>query len=300
VLPLLVLVGALLVLRSAAAWRIERRTARRLPRGPLGVVVGAEPLDLTNDGARHATLLVHGFGDTPQSLAELARRLHAHGSDVRVPLLPGHGRTLEAFARSRAEDWLGAARVELRALRARYDQVTVVGLSMGGAIATILAAEDPEVAALVLLAPYLELPRELRGLVRFDRLVGACVPYLTGGSDRSIHDPAERAKNLAYRVTTARLVRELGGLADRARAALPRVTAPTLIVQSREDNRLAPGVAERALESLGAREKALVWVEGCGHIVTVDYGRERVFQAVAEWLARAVGTSTAPAPAPSE
>jgi esterase/lipase len=35
---------------------------------------------------------------------------------------------------------------------------------------------------------------------------------------------------------------------------------------------------------LGAREKRLVWTEGAGHIITVDYGRERVFTEVEKWL----------------
>ena len=44
------------------------------------------------------------------------------------------------------------------------------------------------------------------------------------------------------------------------------------------------GVAEFALKELGAREKQLIWTEGAGHIITVDYGRERVFTEVEQWL----------------
>jgi esterase/lipase len=118
-----------------------------------------------------------------------------------------------------------------------------------------------------------------------DALAGALAPYLVTRSELSIRNPAERAKALGYGVTTPRLVRELLGVADRARAALPRVTAPTLYIQSREDNRLDRTVAERSFAALGARVKRLEWVEGCGHIITVDYGRERVVELVAEWLA---------------
>jgi esterase/lipase len=62
------------------------------------------------------------------------------------------------------------------------------------------------------------------------------------------------------------------------------VQAPTLIIQSREDPRIAPDVAEFALKSLGACEKQLVWTEGAGHIITVDFGRERVFSETETWL----------------
>jgi carboxylesterase len=62
------------------------------------------------------------------------------------------------------------------------------------------------------------------------------------------------------------------------------VRAPTLIIQSREDPRCPPEVAEFALNALGSAEKTLVWTEGAGHIITVDYGRERVFSEVERWL----------------
>jgi esterase/lipase len=55
-------------------------------------------------------------------------------------------------------------------------------------------------------------------------------------------------------------------------------------VQSREDPRISPAVAEFALNELGAKEKKIVWTEGAGHIITVDYGRERVFSEVEKWL----------------
>ncbi|HMI48292.1 MAG TPA: alpha/beta hydrolase, partial [Gemmatimonadaceae bacterium] len=107
---------------------------------------------------------------------------------------------------------------------------------------------------------------------------------INGRSPRSIRDPIEREKNLAYGAVTARALFELSKVMTRARKALPRVTAPTLIVQSREDPRVAPEVAESAVKEIGAKEKKLVFTEGAGHIITVDYGRERVFSEVEKWL----------------
>jgi len=71
---------------------------------------------------------------------------------------------------------------------------------------------------------------------------------------------------------------------QRAVAALPSVTAPTLMIQSREDNRIDAEAAEQAFRQLGAREKRLEWITGAAHIVTVDYGRERVIDLLASWM----------------
>src|SRR5688500_7618916 len=81
--------AAATALHVAHRRRVERRVLRRLPLGDDGVVRGAGALTLGGDPGR-AVLVLHGFGDTPQSVAELAHALHADGWTVRVPLLPGH------------------------------------------------------------------------------------------------------------------------------------------------------------------------------------------------------------------
>jgi carboxylesterase len=277
--------------RIAAAMRHERAVAARLKPNADGIVPGAAPIDLPGDGP-HAVLLLHGFGDTPQTVGYLATHLNARGWTVRAPLLPGHGRTLRAFRASRAEEWLAAARAELAAMRARHGRVSIAGLSMGGAIATVLAAEVGDVPALALIAPYLSMPRRVQRIARLHPLVWAATPYVRGGGERSIHDPAEQPKNLAYGLTTPRLLFELLRMVQMARTAAPRVAAPTLVIQSREDHRIPPEACQQTFGLLGAREKRLLWVEGCGHLITVDYERERVFSAVTEWL----GAHAPPAP----
>jgi len=244
---------------------------------------GAEMIDMQEEGS-HGVLLLHGFGDTPQTLSLLARRLHKAGYGVLVPLLPGHGRTMDAFTRSRADEWIDAARSSLLEMRARNNTVSVVGLSMGGALAVLLAAEVGDISALILIAPYLGMPRLLRLAAATHWLWGGLAGELNGRNPRSIHDPIEREKNLAYGAVTGRALFELSKVMTRARKSLPGVTAPTLIVQSREDPRVSPDVATFALEELGAKEKKLIWTEGAGHIITVDYGRERVFSEVEKWL----------------
>ena len=276
--------GAMLVWRVASARRVERATAARLRTGADGIVPGAGPIDLRAEHAREGVLLLHGFGDTPQTLGYLAGELHSRGYGVLAPLLPGHGRTLQAFARSRGDEWIAAAREAHGELTRRHDRVAIVGLSMGGALAATVAAREKELRALVLLAPYLDAPTAVRRLAAARHLVGATTSYVAASDERSILDPAERARSLGYRTATPRLLYELVGIADRGRAALGLVTAPTLIIQSRQDGRVAPAVAERALQALGSSVKQLEWLDGCGHVITVDYQRDRVAQLVSDWL----------------
>jgi carboxylesterase len=284
IVVLIVVVAALWVWGIWLKRMYHRRVGNRFPVGTFGIIPGAEPLTLTAPGAAMGVVVLHGFGDTPQTVAELARKLRESGFDVSAPLLPGHGRTLEEFASSNGSEWLASAREAHAAMRVRHTKVALVGLSMGGALAATLAADDPSLAALVLLAPYIDAPPLLRVLVRAAPAIGVVMPYVGGAGTQSIHDPAARAEALAYGATTPQLVRELVRAADVARAALPRVSAPTLYMQSKEDNRITESVARSAFAMLGAHTKKLEMLEGCGHVLTVDYCREKVATMVIAWL----------------
>jgi carboxylesterase len=300
--------------RARHARRVEARLASRLPLGADGVVRGAGPIALGGpgrapggaDGPGPAALVVHGFGDTPQSVAELCAHLHAAGWTVRAPLLPGHGRTARAFAAARSGEWLDAARDAYRALRHRPGApaggapVALVGQSMGAALAAVLAAEaaraGERVPALVLLAPYLAAPASVRWGARLAPLLALAVEYLSSdGGPRSIHDAEARAAALGYGVVTPHLVRELARVVDLARRALPHVDAPTLAVLSRLDHRVAPADGAAAFARVGAGVEArgggpvvkeLVWLEASGHVVAADRERARVFALAEAWLAR--------------
>ncbi len=280
------------VLVALLAWRtvwnahVERSVGARLPMGPPPdrIVRGAESIDLEPASPVGAVLLLHGFGDSPQSLVSLAHALHERGFIVSVPLLPGHGRTLRDFHASSGSEWLAEARRALEELRARDERVGIAGLSMGGALAALLAADSNCVRALVLLAPYLDPPRSVRTMAALAPFAGWLLPYMRGGDPRSIYDPVAHAAAVAYRAVSPRAIAQLVRLTDRARSRLPAIRVPTLYIQSREDYRISVAAAERSFEALGAAEKRMEWLTGCGHVITADYCKERVAELVTSWM----------------
>ena len=248
-------------------------------------IPGAEDINL-QEGNSNGILLLHGFGDTPQTLRLLANELHASGYDVVAPLLPGHGRNVESFMRSRRTDWLACARVEFARMRASHESVALAGLSMGGALAAILASETPDTPSLVLMAPYLDMTPKVKIAAATQWLWSSAAGARKSMSATSILDPNERAKSLGYGgVYSGRLLYELWRLGSQARRALGTIKSPTLLIQSRTDPRVASAVAESAYDAIGAEEKKMVWIEGAGHVITVDYGRAKVFEEVKTWIA---------------
>ena len=288
-------VGALILARNIPRRRLERAVAARLgPPGADGVIPGAGPIAL--DGGDRIALLLHGFGDTPESLEGLAQALHVRGWTVRVPLLAGHGRTLHEFARSGRAAWEADARAAYDAAVRTGKPVAIVGQSMGAALAVQLAATHPELSALVLLAPLLSLTPTMQRAASWWRLLAVVRPLVDGADERSIHESRARRESLGYGAVPVRLAPELAELVRAAQASLGAVRAPTLIIQSREDNRVTSAGTEAAAGAIGASEVELVWRTGAGHVLSVDTGREEVWALTAAWLERhpvAVRSATA-------
>jgi carboxylesterase len=288
--------AAAYVYRELRGRAVERAFEAKVQgrRNVQGVVAGAEGFTLKGNDDR-AIVLLHGYNDSPQAMRSPAEALHAEGWTVYVPLLPGHGRSLQAFAASTAEDWISAGRGAVREAMTRHARVAVGGLSMGGAIATIVAAEQSEVLAAVLFAPFLVHSRRLGVYAAVWPLMSLFTRYLTGGNPvRSLRDPNARAAIIAYGCSTPRLMHEIQMVVRAARAALPAVRQPVWIAQSSDDYRIPATEAQAAFDLLGSPDKHLHWTTGNGHVITMDYGHEELSAEAVRWIASRVPASRVP------
>ena len=90
-------------------------------------------------GGRKAVLGLHGFAGYPGELSLPSAVLHKAGYTVFVPRIPGHGTNGEDFNTTTHHDWIRRAVDAYEDLKAVYDQVYVMGHSMGGILALLLA-----------------------------------------------------------------------------------------------------------------------------------------------------------------
>ena len=284
------LVVAAAVVAAAASRRWSRRRAadaieraRSRATDAAGVVVGAGSIHLQAPTDR-GVLLLHGFNDTPQSVAPVAHALHARGWTVSAPLLPGHGRADDELERTgRGADWIDYVRSEWESFRARVPRAVLCGQSMGGAIAVIIAVEAPP-RALVLLAPYLSMGRLPRLGAAVWRLGQLFVPVLVSDGRRAMRDEAARERSLGRGVFNPRLVAELKRVVNAARRALPSVRVPTLTVHSRGDYRIPSKSARHAFAELQTTDKTIVWRDDAGHVLAADRGHDELAAMIGAWL----------------
>ena len=101
------------------------------------------------DGA--PVVLLHGFGGNAQVWAKAQPHIAEHRATLAYDL-PGHGRSLNATGSDRTGKMAGAVTRDLA--RRGIHRVHLVGHSMGGAVATLMALHTPQlIASMTLLSP---------------------------------------------------------------------------------------------------------------------------------------------------
>jgi carboxylesterase len=196
------------------------------------------------------------------------------------PWMDGHAGSPEELARVSSEAWVEGARGQLHALRAEHDTVFVVGLSMGGLVGLLLAAEEPVAAAVCIGAPLAfrqPLPIVLP-LLRF------LVPFHRKKNGSDIRDPAARTRHPTMPVMPMASVQQLVRLQRRVRAALPRIRVPLLVAHGAHDATANPADAARIADAVGSADCRRLILEDSAHVVPVDHDGPRLAREVVDFL----------------
>ncbi len=253
---------------------------------------------------RTGVLLLHGLTGMPSEMRPLARHLAKRGYTVSTPLLPGHGAGHHELLATTWRDWIAGARRAYRELAARCDDVVVGGLSMGALLATMLAADEPAIAGIVLLSPTLRYDGSSIPWTRRLLPLAHLVPFagrLCYWSERppyGLRDPrlqrcvtraieaARRGEGTEYGLfrTYVGSIQQLNRMVREVRRRAVTVSCPALVVQSREDTITSGRNAEEMHALLGSAEKSIAWLSGCDHVVTLDLAKHELARAVTAFV----------------
>jgi carboxylesterase len=242
------------------------------------IIPGCEPWSAP--GGPHGVLVLHGFTGNPQSMRGLAEALHGAGFAVELPLLPGHGTSVDDMLDLGWADWSAAAETAYEALAERVDKVVVAGLSMGGSLTLWLAARYPEIAGIVCVNPVVDIGAEMVDGVH--QMLDGGVDRIPGiGSDVADPDVSEKA----YEATPLRPLLSLADAAAQAIDDLVKVTCPVLLMTSPQDHVVEPRNSDIVADRVSGPVER-VTLERSYHVATLDYDKGLVFERSIEFARR--------------
>lgn len=246
-------------------------------------------------GNETGCLVLHGFTGAPNEVRWLGQHLNQQGYTVYGPRLAGHGTTLEDLAYVTWHEWYYDVLAGYEMLRRQCDRVFVLGLSMGGALTMTLAAREAVDGIVVMSAPH-QIDDWRKPLIP---LLSIFVPTLPKDAPPPDEDPfyqrvleeqiargEEPIGHPSYHGWSLRGVKQVLALLKVMRNGLPEISAPALLVHSKNDDVVSIENLQLNYNAVGSANKEMLILENSLHVITEDVERETVFKAAADFVAK--------------
>lgn len=236
-------------------------------------------------GSKGQALLLHGFTGTPYEVRPLAEVFNEQGYAVWAPLLPGHGGDGAAINNTTLEQWHLAVMSTYQEMAGEGPQV-VAGVSMGGLLATLLAAQK-KLNALVLIAPAFELFPTGKAAISLS-FMGAhhLLPTLRKAEQGGdIVDKSAQIFNPNTPEIPIRGLQELEKVRQLALKALPKITVPVFLAHGEKDRTIPPQTSvDISLKLIHAPETVLHRFPCSGHVLPIDLEQQELQNALRHFL----------------
>lgn len=222
-------------------------------------------------------LIIHGYTGGPHEVKPLAEYLEEQTDwDIVVPTLPGHGKKLK-LENASYRQWLKAAEMSLKKLQSKYQEIYLIGFSMGGMIAAYLAAKY-NVSKLVLLAT-------AGKFLSFKQMTLDVGEVIKDGIRGNLH------KNNIY----LRYKRKLGKVPFKAnleflklvrytRGYLKNIKSPVLIAQGQQDGVVPVKAASYLDKEISSPQKKVVLFERSDHQICLGDDKDTLNSMVYDFL----------------
>lgn len=257
-----------------------------------------------NEGDGHAVLMLHGLSSSPLELRYLARFLNDEGFTTCVPVLNGY----TAGSKEQAmEHWLDAATREYDALAARYERVSICGLSIGAALSLSLVHRRPQAQAVALLS--LTLAYDGWAIPWYRFLLNWAYYSPLRSRYRYRESTPYGLRNDALRAKIARAMErddfsevgpstislpalhEASRLAASVRSQVRAIRNDCLIIHAIDDETSSPRNPRFVASSIGSTFLRTIWLDDSYHMITSDNEREIVARETALFLRESEITS---------
>lgn len=265
-------------MRFKVVWRRRKYKNVKFP-----VMKGAESYFVKGKDKKVAFLLLHGLSSTPDDFRFLKEYFEKKKIAMYAPLFRGHGTSVFDLANTGWRDWYSDCEHTYSKLkRLGYENIYVVGNSMGGNLAFMLAKDHPEIKGIISLGTPIyfkshNIVESLHPIYNFfvdfyrKSYPKDMLPLVSG----KIH----------YKYFPVNKMGDMLRIMAMTRIYLRKLRMPILIVQSSGDNYVSVASAKYIYKkSKKSRMKKLFWVDDSYHVVILDKHREKVFKEIESFI----------------
>jgi len=214
--------------------------------------------------------------------------------------LPGHGELPNKLYKRNLGEWLSEAEKAFHDIREKYDEIIIMGHSMGTVLGAELAVRYGGVNGMILFAPAFKIPDSRIRLLQYLKYIMPWFNPLRMKSLRELvterllefeptldlDDPEIHDKLPEMTKVPTGAIDEMRKVLDMGWKLWPLLAFPTIIFQGREDYAVRPDDTQQLFDQLAAVDKQLMILENSGHELMrpFDEGHTAVWRAVADFI----------------
>ena len=231
------------------------------------------------DGASNsACYIIHGYTGSTFEMHGLGKFLASNGFTAVGELLPGHGTSVKDCNSKSYRDWIDAVEKGYDQLAREFQEVFVIGFSMGCTLAFHLALTR-NVPGLVIMAPAMYKFKSRK--VYFSPIVCHFKEYEVKRFKTTSDDQLPK---FGYSVYPLKAGREVLKLTFRIRRQLHKVMAPAIVMHSTADISAPYENGPRVYDAVGSEDKQFITFNRSTHMLMYDRDKEAVWDATLQFV----------------
>lgn len=223
--------------------------------------------------------LIHGFTGSPAEMVPFAKRFESKGISVYCPRLAGHGTDIKDFLASNVEQWYQSAFDQYLEFKSRVKKTYIIGLSLGGHIATYLSYIAGCEKLALFSTPY-DLPDTK---MKYAKLFSIFIKKIKKTEEKpAVFD--EKARRLMVNYDSipyyyTRPIAELYKSFKMFHRYIRKTKAPMLIIQSELDAVSSFKSPQKIFnKSKNSKIKQMKYLKKSSHVITLDYEADELFE----------------------
>lgn len=224
---------------------------------------------------RKAVLLIHGFAGGNYDFGNLNNDIQIYSDiDVFTFTLPGHDKLIVSNVTK--EDWINRSEEQLKnIINNNYDEIYIIGHSMGGVIATYLASKYKEVTKLILAAPAFEFFKFKDNKISLKNAINSFPLF---------HN--YKLKEILSRILRMpiRTVKEFSNLINKYGKNIKNVTCPTLIIYGKDDKIVPYTAIEYVYNNISSKSITLYTIKDVNHNIFTGKRYEEIKNIIINFL----------------